>query len=243
MNESRPHLFGMLAGLFLAAGLVLSAMLGTSAWIKIKNSQFINVKGSVQKHIESDLIIWSGSFQAEGRTLLDAQRLIAANRMFVEKFLVAAGVTNFNFSPIAIEEMKASQKMADGFVTQKTIGYRLAQGVSVESEDVDRLDHLDTTPLVEQGVIFTIAQPQFIYTKAGETKIELLAEATQDARARAEQIARQGGRGIASLQSADQGVFQITPAHSVATSWGGESDTTSRQKTITAVVTATFLLK
>jgi len=233
----------MLAGLFLAAGLVLSAMLGTSAWLKIKNSQFVTVKGSVQKHVESDLAIWSGSFQAEGKTLLDAQRLIAVNRVLVERFLTLAGITNAAFSPLAIEEQKASQKTVDGFVTQRTTGFRLMQGVSVESADVDRLDRLDTTALVEQGVIFTVGQPQFIYTKAGETKIELLAQATQDARARAEQIALQGGRGIARLQSADQGVFQITPLHSVATSWGGESDTSSRQKTITAVVTASFLLK
>jgi hypothetical protein len=39
------------------------------------------------------------------------------------------------------------------------------------------------------------------------------------------------------------GVFQITPQHETQTSWDGENDTTSRQKTITAVVTATFLLK
>jgi hypothetical protein len=71
----------------------------------------------------------------------------------------------------------------------------------------------------------------------------MLAEATKDARARAEQIATQGGRAIARLHDADQGIFQITPLHSVATSWQGESDTSSRQKTITAVVTATFLLK
>ena len=80
MNDSRPQLFGMLAGLFLAAGLVCSAMLGTSAWVKIKNSQFISVKGSVQKDIESDLAIWSGSFLVEGETLLDAQHKIQANR-------------------------------------------------------------------------------------------------------------------------------------------------------------------
>jgi len=92
-------------------------------------------------------------------------------------------------------------------------------------------------------VIFSVTAPQFIYTKSGETKIEMLAEATRDARARAEQIATQGGRTIARLHDADQGIFQITPLHSVATSWQGESDTGSRQKTITAVVTTTFLLK
>jgi len=243
MNDSRPQLFGMLAGLFLAAGLVLSAMVATSAWMKIKNSQFISVKGSVQKTIESDLAIWSGSFQVEAETLLDAQHKIQANRALVASCLGTAGVTNFSCSPISIEELKATQKGPDGFVAQRTTGYRLSQSVSVESGDVDRLDKLDSTPLVEQGVIFTVSPPQFIYTKSGETKIEMLADATRDARARAGQIAVQGGRSIARLQSADQGIFQITPLHSVATSWQGESDTSSRQKTITAVVTATFLLK
>lgn len=243
MNPSRPQLFGMLAGLFLAAGLVCSAMLATGAWVKIKNSQFINVKGSVQKSIESDLAIWSGSFQTEAETLLEAQKKIRDDRALVEKYLQGAGVKEFGFLPIGIEELKATQKSTDGFVTQRTTGYRLRQGVAVESTDVDRLDRLDTTPLVEQGVLFTVAPMQFIYTRAGDTKVEMLAAATKDARTRAEQIAQQGGCAIARLHSADQGIFQITPRHSGATSWQGESDTSSRQKTITAVVTASFVLK
>ena len=233
----------MLAGLFLAAGLVLSAMVATSAWLKIKNSQFVTVKGSVQKNIDSDLAIWCGSYQVEAETLLDAQHKLQANRAEVAKFMADSGVTNFYFSSLGIEELKAKRKDAEDFVTQKTTGYRLTQSVSVESGDVDRLDRLDSTPLVEQGVVFSVSPVQFIYTKSGETKIEMLAAATADARARAEQIAVQGRRGIARLQSADQGIFQITPLHGSASSWSGESDTGSRQKTITAVVTATFLLK
>ncbi len=242
MNETRPHFFGMLAGLFLAAGLVFAAMVGTSAWVKIKNSQFVTVKGSVQKSIESDLAIWSGSFQVEAETLLAAQREIQANRALVAKFLDGAGVKNYSFAPISIEELKASKKSEDGFVSQRTTGFRLFQSVSVESADVERLDKLDTTTLLEQGMVFTVGAPQFIYTKSGETKIEMLAAATKDARARAEQIAQQGGRGIAALHDADQGIFQITPRHSAATSWEGNNDMTSRQKTMTAVVTATFVL-
>jgi hypothetical protein len=34
-NLTRPHLFGMLAGLFLAAGLVVSSRLATAAWLKV----------------------------------------------------------------------------------------------------------------------------------------------------------------------------------------------------------------
>ena len=243
MNSPRPQLFGMLAGLFLAVGLVLSAMLATTTWLKVKNSQFITVKGSARKNIESDLVVWRGSFVVEAGTLLDAQHQVQGNRTVVGKFMAGAGVTNFSFLPIGIEEVRATQKNADGWTQQRTTGYRMSQVVRVESADVARLDKLDTTPLVEQGVIFTAEVPQFIYTSVGEAKIEMLAEATKDARARAEQIATQGGRGISQLHDADMGVFQITPQHETQTSWGGENDTTSRQKTITAVVTATFLLK
>ena len=243
MNDSRPQFFGMLAGLFLAAGLVLSAMLATTTWLKVKNSQFITVKGSTHKNIESDLVVWQGNFSGEAPKLLDAQRILSANRLKVEQFLYASGITNFVFTPINIEESKASLKDAAGWVQQRTASYRLTQSVRVESNDIDRIDRLDTALLVEQGMIFTTDLPQFIYTKAGEAKIEMLADATKDARARAEQIATQGGRTIASLHDADMGIFQITPRNTTRTSWEGESDTASRQKTITAVVTATFLLK
>jgi hypothetical protein len=243
MNESRPQLFGMLAGLFLAAGLVFSAMLGTAAWVKIKNSQFITVKGSARKNIESDLAVWRGSFVVEAETLLDAQHKIQANRVVVEKFLGDAGVTNFAFAPINIEEVRAVQKSPDGWTQQRTTGYRLSESVRVESTEVGRLEHLDSTPLVEQGLLFTTEPPEFIYTSVGETKIEMLAEATKNARQRAEQIAANGGSGIAQLHAADMGIFQITPLHRNDTSGEGMNDTTSRQKTITAVVTATFLLK
>jgi hypothetical protein len=233
----------MLAGLFLAAGLVFSAMLATTAWVKIKNSQFITVKGSARKAIESDLAIWRGTFVVEAETLLEAQHQIQANRALVEKFLSGAGVTNYSFASIGIDEIRAMQKSPEGWTQQRTTGYRLSQVVRVESADVDRIDHLDSTPLVEQGVLFTAEAPQFIYTSVGEAKIEMLAQAAKDARTRADQIATQGGRALAQLHDADQGVFQITSQHSTDTSGEGMNDTTSRQKTITAVVTATSLLK
>jgi hypothetical protein len=243
MNESRPQLFGMLAGLFLAAGLVLSSMLGTTAWVKIKNSQFITAKGSTRKNVQSDLVVWKGSFMTEAPTLLEAQQRLGADAAKVGQFLSGNAVTNFVLKPIGIMELKATIKDPDGWRQERTTGYRLTQSVRVESSDVGRLAQLDTTPLVEQGVLFTTEPPQFLYTKVAGEKIEMLADATKDARVRAEQIAAQGGRSIASLHDAEMGVFQITPLHETDTSGGGENDTSSLDKTITAVVTVTFLLK
>ena len=243
MNNSRPQLFGMLAGLFLAVGLVLSSMLATTTWLKVKNSQFITAKGSTRKNVKSDLVVWKGSFATEAPTLLEAQQKLKANAVKVGQFLTGNSVSNYVFKPIGIEELKASIKDADGWRQERTTGYRLTQSVRVESSDVDRLAQLDTTPLVEQGVLFTTERPQFLYTKVAGEKIEMLADATRDARARAEQIAAQGSRSIANLHDAEMGVFQITPLHETDTSSGGENDTSSLDKTITAVFSATFLLK
>jgi hypothetical protein len=71
----------------------------------------------------------------------------------------------------------------------------------------------------------------------------MLADATKDARERADRIAGQGGARVSRLHSADMGVFQITPIDNSDTSWDGMNDTTSMEKTITAVVTATFSLE
>ncbi len=236
----------MLAGLFLAAGLVFSSMLGTKAWVKIKNSQFITSKGSTRKNVTSDLVVWKGSFTTEAPTLLEAQHKLKDDAARVGQFLGGDGITNPVFQPIAIEEIMASvsnETNGETISRQRTVGYKLTQKVRVESADVGRVAQLDTTPLVEQGVLFTTEPPQFLYTKVAEEKIEMLADATKDARARAEQIAMQGSRSIANLHDAEMGVFQITPLHESDTSGEGESDTSSLDKTITAVVTATFLLK
>jgi hypothetical protein len=255
MNNSHPHLLGMLAGLFLAAGLVCSAMVATTAWVRIKNRQFINVKGSARRNIKSDLAVWSGSFTVQAATLLEAQQRLAEDRAKVDSFLTRSDMTNYFFTAISIEELHATfenlvtNNAAAGWRVvgsqQKTVGYKLKQSVEARSEDVDRVAHLDseTTALVAQGVLFTTEAPKFIYTKAAEAKIEMLAEATQDARVRAEQIASHGGRSLARLHSADMGIFQITPLNSSQTSGEGMNDTSSVEKTITAVVTATFSLE
>jgi uncharacterized protein len=255
MHNARPQLFGMIAGLFLAAGLVCSSMLGTTAWVKIKNSQFIAVKGSARKNIKSDLAIWTATFEVQAPMLIEAQRQLRDDRSKVQGFLDSLGMTNQTFNSITIEEVHATfedlqtNNSESGWrrvsSQEKTIGYKMKQSVEVDSPLVDVIAKLnsDSTALVEQGVLLTADAPKYIYSQAAETKIEMLSEATRDARMRAERIANEGGRGIGGLHDADMGVFQIAPLHSSDTSGEGINDTSSLDKTITAVVTVTFALK
>jgi hypothetical protein len=235
----------LLAGLFLAAGLVLAAVLLTRTWMAIADSETISVTGSARRTVSSDLIIWNGSFSIEAPQLIEAQRALAKHRDLVGAFFTKHNLTNWVYSPVAIEEIHPRSKTPEGDEASRTIGYRLRQGIMLKSGEVQKLSDLtaQTTELLEQGVEFVAGAPDYIYTKAGEAKVEMLAEATKDARARAEQIAGQGGRFVRSLKSARMGVFQITPVYSTTTAAEGVNDTTSQEKTVTATVTARFSLK
>ncbi|MCW5556861.1 MAG: SIMPL domain-containing protein [Verrucomicrobiae bacterium] len=237
-----PQRYGLLAGLFLAAGLVLASLLVTRAWLKVAEPGTLTVTGSSRRAVRSDLIIWKASFTAEAPTLLEAQNLLKGHRSRVENFLAGADVTNAVISSIDITPLR-KRSSEDG--DSATTGYRLTQTVEIQSADVDRTRTLDQscTRLLEEGVPFVPLAPQFIYTRAADAKIEMLAEATRDARQRATQIATEGGRRVKELRSARMGVFQITPLHSNETSWDGMNDTTSLEKTIISVVNAQFTLE
>ena len=70
----------------------------------------------------------------------------------------------------------------------------------------------------------------------------MVAEATKDAKARAEAIAGSTGNRIGSVQSAQTGVFQITSRNSTEVSNSGIYDTSSLEKDITAVVSVKFAM-
>lgn len=247
-SPSRPHLLGVLAGLFLAAGLVLSSLLLTRTWLKVTDAESITVTGSARRNIQSDLVVWRGTITVESGTLLEAQALLATQEATTRAFLSAQGVTNAQFHPIAIQrvQVRAGKQAADGENGAETASsrFRLSRTVEVRSGAIDTVLAMDAraSQLVTQGIEFTAGAPEFIWTKAGEAKIEMLADASRDALARAEQIVSPGGRRIARLRSAKMGVFQITPLHSTQNTWDGMNDTTSREKTVTAVVNASYAL-
>jgi len=245
-SASRPHLFGVLAGLALSAGLVFAALVFANAWTRIAESQVINVTGSARKNVRSDLVVWRASFSADAPTLLEAQQKLRADSAKVTAFLAARGIDSFAASAVQIRELTAKQRHEeDDSVSTVRTGYRLSQSLEVHSPEVERVPRLasDSGELLQQGVAFVSEGFEFIYTKAGDAKVEMMAEATKDARSRAEQIASQGGRTIKELRNAKMGVVQINPLYSSATSWEGNNDTTALDKTITATIAATFAMR
>lgn len=84
--------------------------------------------------------------------------------------------------------------------------------------------------------------PDFFVSNLDNIKLELIAKATEDGSRRARIMARNSGGKIGTLNSARQGVFQITSPNSTATSGYGIYDTATIKKTVKAVVTLRYTI-
>ena len=76
-----------------------------------------------------------------------------------------------------------------------------------------------------------------------DMKVQMLEEATKDAKQRADAMLKATHNRTGKIQSVRMGVFQITPVDSTNVSDMGISDTSTIEKKITSVANVTFQIK
>ena len=187
------------------------------------------------KKFTSDLISWSGSFSRNSFELKTAYDELANDKRIIENYLLSKGINKKEivFSAVDIQKMYNYGTDALGNSQQTFNGYQLSQNVSIESKEVAKIENLSRTitEIINQGIELTSSQPQYFYTKLSEVKQQMIADATKDAKQRAEKIAENAGSSLGSLKKASMGVIQITAPNSGEDySWGGTYNTTSKEK-------------
>ena len=170
---------------------------------------------------------------------------LSQNLTRVKTYLIGKGLTEKDLVFSAINTLTIYVPGPGGRETSQVSAYRLSQTVEIRSADVEGITTLarGATELIQKGVPFESFAPEYLYTKLADLKVEMLAAATRDARARAEEMAKNSGSRIGKLRGARMGVFQITPAFSNQVSDYGMNDTSSLLKDITAVVSVSFEVK
>jgi uncharacterized protein len=246
------------AWLGVALSIAVSTYLAASAWERVRNKpveRTINVTGSAKQRIVSDQIEWSATITDVNNERIKAVRDLATHTKATLDYLRAQGIKEAELFPgsISVEEVyeieRTQVQTKDGLRTseKKTFkGHHAVQRVSVRSSDVGRVERIsrEITRLLESGVPVASSPPEYYYTKLGELKITMLAEASKDARVRAEKmVGETGGAALGRLLNAQMGVININPANSTATSWEGNNDTSSLEKDIISIVKVSYELK
>jgi len=207
-----------------------------------RQNQAISVKGSTRQRIRSDRAVWRIHLEGRGKTLPDAyaalERTVARTREFLEG-------RGFAAEHVALDAIDTSERFvhdAKGNATDEISSYTLTRTVTVTTGEVDRVNRAagEVTELIQEGLHVISAAPEYVFTQLAALRIDLMAAASADARARAEKISASTGCRLGELRSAHMGVVQITAPDSTEVSGYGMYDTQTIDKDVTAVVTATF---
>lgn len=219
-----------------ALGFVIGlALLGSAVKNRNKGENTISVTGLGTNKFTSDLIAWSGNFSRNSFDLKSAYDALANDKKIIENYLTKKGIAKDQmvFSAVDIQKQFSYDTDANGRSTQTFSGYQLSQTVSIDSKDVAKVENLsrNITEIINLGIEFTSSPPNYFYTKLADVKHQMIADATKDARQRAEKIAENAGASLGALKKATMGITQITAPNSTEEySYGGTFNTSSKDK-------------
>ncbi len=213
-------------GVMLFLGLALIGIaLGFAGWkvfdgLKEFRSfdRFVTVKGLATKDMRADLAVWTLSFTVTGADLPSAQAELEINAQKVATFLKQNGI---NDDSVRLQNIQVADKQAQTYNSGDMSGprYVLSQSLIVRTTDIDTMlkASQNISQLVREGVVLGQpnggynAAPQFMFTRLNEVKPAMIADATKNARASAEQFAKDSGQKVGQIRSANQGIFEILP--------------------------------
>jgi uncharacterized protein len=236
-----PELF--LGLLSIGVAVVLTAHVVSGALTaKTHSHDTISITGSARKPITSNLVRWSLTVGDQRARARDAARAVRGHVQEVEAYLVAEGVPHGAITPAVVESEQLVEQLPHH---RRRVTYRVSQGLTVSTRKLDVVEAAATSlsRLIERGIDVSAGPLQYISTELTQAKLAALQAATADARRRAEILVDGLGGKLGPMRSTSLGVYQITPRDSTDVSDYGINDTSSRDKDVNAVVTATFAVK
>lgn len=237
----------IILGVCIAGATIVSSLILSRGFVRIMQltREQINVTGAANRPITSDYVVWRASFNVRDDDLARGYQRLSADLEKVKTYLARRAVKPEEIVVPQVMTEQLYKKDQYGNDTNEFISYRLTQVIEVRSEAVLHIGEVSraATELINDGVQLTSGAPEYFYRPLDELKVEMLALATENAKLRAEKMAAATGNQIGPIRSAKMGVFQITPVNSTDVSDWGINDTSSLEKKVTAVVSASFAIE
>ena len=249
MQEYKSVIVALIAGICA----IICVAIGTDGLKEAKlgkTGEGLSATGSASVDFESDLAVWRGEFSVHGETSKQAYREIQKNADIVKKYFEENGISSeeVTFYSVSIREMVRDIYNEEGeYIGYEDDGYELTQSFAVNSGDVEKVTNIanECTELIDSGVEIISDSPEYYYTKLDELKLQLIEEATQNAKERIDIMAQNAGCQTGELLTANLGVFQITGAYSSTEdySYGGTFNTSAKDKTASITVRLNYTVK
>jgi len=194
----------------------------------------VTVRGLAEKDVIADLATWSISYSATGTDLPTVRAEIDTNTEELKAYFASLG-----FKPDALTPVGAG---VNQYLNNGINNITITQRMLLRTTDIARAQRAvaQQFDLVRRGVTLQEGSGmRYSFTKLNDLKPPMVAAATRDARAAAEQFAKDSGSGVGGIKSATQGYFSIDPRDGE----GGDGSSDTPYKKVRVVTTVDFYLK
>lgn len=206
------------AALVLALGLAVAGFLIGDGFARGRRTdRYVEVKGLAEREVTADLALWPLQYAVSADDLAAAQAQITRSTEQVLEFLKKHGIDASATELQNLQVIDANtaryqpERRGPRFIIEQTLMVRS------EKPEVVRAASQRVSELVAAGVVLSSSGeygaggPTFIFNGLNELKPPMIAAATANARAAAEQFARDSGTSLGGIRQANQGVFVILP--------------------------------
>jgi len=221
----------------LAAGLVLGGFFLGDGLTRAKAAdRAVTVRGLAERDVTANLATWTIAYSASAPDLATAQAGVDRDTTTIRRFFAGLGFPASALQPTAVNVSSFTQ---DG-VTRFTVRQRMA----LRTTDIPRAQAAVRRQfeLVRGGVMLEEGSGiAYAFTRLNSIKPAMVAEATRDARAAAEQFARDSGARVGGIKDATQGYFEVTSRDGDGGGEWGSADTPFKK--VRVVTTVDFYLR
>ncbi len=195
----------------------------------------VTVRGLAEREVTANLATWTISYSAQSSNLGEAQADIDRDTQAIRAFFGELGFEAEALQPSGVNVSQYSDNLGQQ-------SYTVRQRLQLRTTDIARAQAAVARQfdLVRRGVVLEEGSGMsYAFTRLDEIKPEMVAEATQDARASANQFAEDSGTGVGGIRSATQGYFSIESRDGDA---GGYGVADTPYKLVRVVTTIDFYL-
>lgn len=216
----------------LAGGLVLGGYLLGDGLLRAKEAErTVTVRGLAERDVMADLATWTISYSASSTSLTEAQAKVRRDTGAIEGFFSGLGFPKDALQPTGANVSSHTDRNGmQNYTVRQRIALRTSDIALAQRAVAQQFDLVERGVLLEEGSAMS-----YSFTGLNAIKPEMVAEATRDARAAAEQFAQDSGADVGVIRNATQGYFTIEARDGETGGWGVSDTPFKKVRVVTTV--------
>ena len=174
----------------------------------------VTVRGLAEREVPADLVTWPITYSLAGNNLQTIYDQVRENNSKIVKFLTSNGINanEISVNPPDTYDATSNRYRSDSF----NYNYSINCTVTVTTKKVQKVRELlnRQSELLKEGIAFSNSYINYQFTGLNSIKPEMIAEATKNARAAADQFAADSESSVGKIKTASQGQFSIDDSDS-----------------------------